>query len=141
MKILRQKEQEKLTLQIEGRLDTATSPQLQNELGELDGVRELELDFTSLEYISSAGLRILLTAHKKMEKQEGRLVIRGPTRASGRSLPSLVLRIFCMWSENAPFDELIHRLSVFCPAPVLSDIACQKVIYDGVENVDAVLRI
>lgn len=77
MKIVRQKEQEKLTLQIEGRLDTVTSPQLQNELGELDGVRELELDFTSLEYISSAGLRILLTAHKKMEKQGGRLVIRG----------------------------------------------------------------
>lgn len=78
MRISRQSEQEKLILQIEGRLDTATSPQLEQELGEgLDRVRELVLDFTPLEYISSAGLRVLLAAHKKMEKQEGRLVIRG----------------------------------------------------------------
>ena len=78
MRISRQSEQEKLILQIEGRLDTATSPQLEQELGEgLDRVRELVLDFTPLEYITSAGLRVLLAAHKKMEKQEGRLVIRG----------------------------------------------------------------
>lgn len=78
MKISGQREQEKLILQIEGRLDTATSPQLEQELGEgLDGVRELVLDFTPLEYISSAGLRVLLAAHKKMAKQEGQLVIRG----------------------------------------------------------------
>ena len=78
MKISRQRKQEKLILQIEGRLDTATSPQLEQELGEgLDGVRELVLDFTPLGYISSAGLRVLLAAHKKMEKQEGQLVIRG----------------------------------------------------------------
>lgn len=78
MKITGQREEEKLILRIEGRLDTATSPQLEQELGEgLDGVRELVLDFTPLRYISSAGLRVLLAAHKKMEKQEGRLVIRG----------------------------------------------------------------
>lgn len=78
MKITGQREEEKLILRIEGRLDTATSPQLEQELGEgLDGVRELVLDFTPLGYISSAGLRVLLAAHKKMEKQEGQLVIRG----------------------------------------------------------------
>lgn len=77
MKIASVRGSEKWTCQIEGRLDTATSPELEKELGELDGVRELVLDLTALEYISSAGLRILLAAHKKMEKQDGRLVVRG----------------------------------------------------------------
>lgn len=50
---------------LEGRLDTVTAPQLEAELKEsLDGVTELILDFEKLEYISSAGLRVLLSAQK-----------------------------------------------------------------------------
>ena len=55
-----------LIVEIEGRLDTSTAPQLEAELGALDGVKELVLDFAKLEYISSAGLRVLLGAQKKM---------------------------------------------------------------------------
>ena len=55
-----------LIVEIEGRLDTSTAPQLEAELGTLDGVKELVLDFAKLEYISSAGLRVLLGAQKKM---------------------------------------------------------------------------
>lgn len=66
----------KLTVKLEGRLDTTTAPQLEGELRTaVDGVTELEFDFTKLEYISSAGLRVLLAAQKVMNKQ-GSMVIR-----------------------------------------------------------------
>ena len=55
---------------LEGRLDTTTAPELEKELKEsLVGVSELALDFAGLEYISSAGLRVLLEAQKIMNKQ------------------------------------------------------------------------
>ena len=54
-----------LTLKVEGRLDTNTSPDL-SEAMTLDGVTEIVFDFAGLEYISSAGLRVLMTAHKAM---------------------------------------------------------------------------
>ena len=58
------------TLALEGRLDTVTAPQLEAALSNaLDGVTELTLDFAKLEYISSAGLRVLLATQKKMNKQ------------------------------------------------------------------------
>ena len=58
-----------LTVALEGRLDTVTAPQLEAALSNaLDGVTELTLDFAKLEYISSAGLRVLL-ATQKMNKQ------------------------------------------------------------------------
>ncbi|MGM9548504.1 MAG: STAS domain-containing protein [Faecousia sp.] len=47
---------------LEGRLDTATAPQLEVELKSLKGVTELNLDFAALEYLSSAGLRVILAA-------------------------------------------------------------------------------
>ena len=53
-------------LALEGRLDTTTAPQLEKELKALSGVTELTLDMTALEYISSAGLRVLLGQHKVM---------------------------------------------------------------------------
>ena len=59
-----------LTLALEGRLDTTTSPQLETLLNtELDGVNDLVFDFTQLDYLSSAGLRVLLSAQKKMNSQ------------------------------------------------------------------------
>ena len=59
-----------LTVALEGRLDTTSAPQLEGELkGALDGVTALVLDLEGLEYISSAGLRVLLSAQKLMNKQ------------------------------------------------------------------------
>ena len=60
----------KLEYLLEGRLDTTTSPQLQEDLEKsLDSIEELVLNFEKLEYISSAGLRVLLVAQKTMTKQ------------------------------------------------------------------------
>jgi anti-sigma B factor antagonist len=59
-----------LALAVEGRLDTITAPELEAVLKEeLDGVEELTFDFSSLDYISSAGLRVLLSAQKRMNAQ------------------------------------------------------------------------
>lgn len=59
-----------LTVALEGRLDTTTAPQLETELmGATDGVTALTLDFEKLDYISSAGLRVILSAQKKMNAQ------------------------------------------------------------------------
>lgn len=76
MTIQQERKDGTLTLHLEGRLDTATAPQLEKQLNEsLDGVTSLVMDFSSLEYISSAGLRVLLSAQKRMNKQ-GAMVIR-----------------------------------------------------------------
>ena len=76
MNILKTSEGTKLTLALEGRLDTTTAPQLEAEVkGALAGVTQLVLDFAQLEYLSSAGLRVLLAAQKLMNKQ-GEMVIR-----------------------------------------------------------------
>ena len=66
-----------LTLRVEGRLDTNTSPELEDEL-KLDGVTEIAFDFAGLEYISSAGLRVLMTAHKAMASCGGAMKILHP---------------------------------------------------------------
>ena len=65
-----------LTVSLGGRLDTVTAPSLEEELkASLEGIKKLVLDFGALEYISSAGLRVLLMAQKTMNKQ-GSMVIR-----------------------------------------------------------------
>jgi len=65
-----------LTLAVEGRLETITSPELEAVVkNELDGVTELTFDFAKLDYISSAGLRVLLSAQKKMSAQGSMKVI------------------------------------------------------------------
>ena len=63
-------EDKMLTVTLEGRLDTTTAPQLEAELkSDLADVTSLVMDFEKLEYISSAGLRVLLSAQKIMNKQ------------------------------------------------------------------------
>ena len=65
-----------LTITIVGRLDTTTAPQLEAELKQsVNGVETLIMDFADLEYLSSAGLRVILAAQKVMNKQ-GEMIIR-----------------------------------------------------------------
>lgn len=66
-----------LTLKVDGRLDTNSSPELEAEL-KLDGVTEIVFDFSGLEYISSAGLRVLMAAHKAMAACGGRMSVANP---------------------------------------------------------------
>lgn len=78
MKIEKTVDQGKLSLKVSGRLDTTTAPQLEEALNSsLAGVSHLIMDFSNLKYISSAGLRVLLSAHKTMKQQEGAMVVRG----------------------------------------------------------------
>ena len=64
-----------LCISLEGRLDTTTAPQLEEELKQsMEAMTELHLDFGKLEYLSSAGLRVILAAQKIMNKQ-GKMVI------------------------------------------------------------------
>lgn len=75
MTISKNLEGTKLTILLEGRLDTTTSPTLEAELKQsLDGITELIFDFEKLDYISSAGLRVLLAAQKVMNKQGSMIV-------------------------------------------------------------------
>ena len=61
---------EAVTLAVSGRLDTQTAPELEKELDEiLSGAKELIFDMTNLEYVSSAGLRVILKAQKAMNMQ------------------------------------------------------------------------
>ena len=86
MKINKTNEGEKLTISIEGRLDTTTSPELSRELEtSLNGVSQLIFDLTNLEYISSSGLRVLLSAQKAM-KGKGTMIV--------KNVSDLVMELF-----------------------------------------------
>ena len=70
MNINIEKENGVTTLKIDGRLDTTTAPELEKAINaEGDELKNLVLDFKGVDYISSAGLRVLLTAQKKMNVQ------------------------------------------------------------------------
>ena len=76
MTITKTQNGEALTIVLEGRLDTMTSPELEAELNKsLAGAETLVMDFSKLEYISSAGLRVLLSAHKQMSAKGGMKVV------------------------------------------------------------------
>ncbi|MEE3398682.1 MAG: STAS domain-containing protein [Eubacterium sp.] len=65
-----------LSFALSGRLDTTTAPDLEKEVKEnIEGVEKLDFDFSDLAYISSAGLRVLLSAQKIMNKQ-GEMVVK-----------------------------------------------------------------
>ncbi len=77
LNITTNKEEDRLLVGLEGRLDTVTSQDLEKTLQDsLDGVNELVLDFDGLEYISSAGLRVLLANQKIMMKRGGMKLVR-----------------------------------------------------------------
>lgn len=76
MEIIKNKNGNSLDIALVGRLDTTTAPALETEIkASIDGVEQLVIDFAKLEYISSAGLRVLLAAQKIMNKQ-GKMIIR-----------------------------------------------------------------
>ncbi|WP_286008864.1 STAS domain-containing protein [Methanobrevibacter woesei] len=66
---------EKLTIAIEGRLDTNTAPELDNAIkNDIADIKDLTLDLSGLEYVSSAGLRVILATQKIMNSQ-GKMVV------------------------------------------------------------------
>ena len=70
MNINIERENGKVIMKIEGRLDTTTAPELEKAINdEGEALKSLVLDFNGVDYISSAGLRVLLTAQKKMNAQ------------------------------------------------------------------------
>ena len=70
-----------LIMMIEGRLDTQTAPELEEEIkNSIEGVTSLILDFTQVNYISSAGLRTVLAAQNWMNSKGGTMVIRGANK-------------------------------------------------------------
>lgn len=76
MTIEKHRNETELTVTLGGRLDTTTAPQLEAELkASTDGIEKLVLDFAGLDYLSSAGLRVLLGAQKTMNRQ-GSMVVR-----------------------------------------------------------------
>lgn len=86
-----------LTIELEGRLDTTTAPQLEAELrGSLDGIDCLVLDMAALDYLSSAGLRVLLSAQKQMNRKKGSMVV--------RHVCETVMEVFNMTG----FSDILH---------------------------------
>ena len=76
MEIKKEKNGSTLEIKVSGRLDTTTAPDLEKEVqASIDGVDDLTFDFEGLEYISSAGLRVLLATQKIMNKQGSMKVV------------------------------------------------------------------
>ncbi len=76
MNIVKTKNGNSLHVVLEGRLDTNTAPELESSLNtELEDVTELSFDFEKLDYISSAGLRVMLTLQKRMNRIKGKMTI------------------------------------------------------------------
>ena len=95
MTINKNTEGSKLTLALSGRLDTTTAPELEEFVqSSLAGVTDLVLELSNLEYISSAGLRVLLSAQKIMNRQ-GSMVVTGANE--------IVMEVF----EVTGFDEIL----------------------------------
>ena len=88
MEILKRKEKDALVISLKGRLDAVTTPGLEKDLTALlaSGERILVLDLGDLDYISSAGLRTILTVTKRLREKQGRLLL--------ASLKSVVREVF-----------------------------------------------
>ena len=84
----------KCIIALDGRLDTTTAPELEKEL-ELDGINELVLDFTKLRYLSSAGLRVILSAQKKINAAQGKMTVKNPNE--------MIMEVF----EATGFSEIL----------------------------------
>lgn len=77
MNIIKEYNEKELTLSVEGRIDTITSQELDKEINdEMGNFDSLIIDFTNLEYISSAGLRVLIATQKKLKPDDIPFVIK-----------------------------------------------------------------
>lgn len=95
LNIIKEKNEEQLTIKLEGRLDTISAPQLEKEMQQaLSGIQELVLDLSQLAYLSSAGLRVILSAQKVMNRQ-GKMIV--------RHVPDMIMEIF----EVTGFSEIL----------------------------------
>lgn len=84
-------------LAFEGRLDTTTSPQLEAELAKLPTeAKNITFDFTKLEYLSSAGLRVILSTHKKLTAAGGLLTV--------KNVNEVVMNVFNLTG----FSDILH---------------------------------
>lgn len=76
MEIFKMAEGSTMIIKVSGRVDTTTAPELEKAIkSSLDGTQELILDFENLDYISSAGLRVVLSAQKSMNAQNGKMKV------------------------------------------------------------------
>jgi len=76
LSVTKNQEGTKLTINPIGRIDTYTAPQFDDEVSSLlDGITELVIDFSQVEYISSAGLRLIVTWHKAMAAKDGKFSV------------------------------------------------------------------
>lgn len=75
MEITKELDQDTLKVSLDGRLDTMTSPQLETELGDVENINHLIFDFDKIEYISSAGLRLLLKLDEILTDKNGDMKI------------------------------------------------------------------
>lgn len=95
LNIIKEKNEEQLTIKLEGRLDTISAPQLEKEMQQaLCGIQELVLDLSQLAYLSSAGLRVILSAQKVMNRQ-GKMIV--------QHVPDMIMEIF----EVTGFSEIL----------------------------------
>lgn len=79
MRIEKEVKDEELTIKVEGRLDTNTAPELEDSVNDdIVGIKVLNIDLKNLDYISSAGLRVILKFHKQMTSVGGTLTIFSP---------------------------------------------------------------
>ena len=96
MQIQKKSDGDKLLLEVSGRVDTTTAPELESCINEsTKGVKELVLDLKDMVYISSAGLRVMLKAHKLMSAQ-GSLII--------KNVQSDVMEVF----EMTGFSDILR---------------------------------
>lgn len=96
MTIDKKKDGDSLTLCIGGRLDTMTAPELEEEIKAVKDVSLLVFDLTSLEYVSSAGLRVILQAQKTMNACNGKLIL--------KHVNELVMSVF----EVTGFQDILN---------------------------------
>lgn len=86
----------KMEIALEGRLDTNTSPEFEKEIfPKLEGISELVLDIKDLSYMSSAGLRVVLSCQKKMNNVKGTMVV--------KNVNEMIMEVF----EATGFDTIL----------------------------------
>ena len=97
MTISKEKNGKELRIIPVGRLDTESAPSLESEIKSTpDDITELVLDFSKLDYISSAGLRVLLNAHNNMDERGGKMTVKSATKG--------ILEVF----EITGFIDILH---------------------------------